>query len=112
MRNVPPRLGVCASAGVASCGPATASATAPAPTLRRSRRETPGSDGVLLMVSSSRRQRAPSARGELTPQLIGTTGGDLTAQPLGPAALAAELGAPRPQTAGREMQRVLVGEAD
>src|SRR5687767_4750857 len=110
-RRVPPRLGVCARTGLAaSCGPVTASARAPAPVLRTSRRDRSWSVDVLLMASSS--TVCASARGQLTPEAVGAGGGDATPQLDGPAALAAELGAPGPQPPGRKVQRVLVGEAD
>src|ERR671919_1353496 len=56
--------------------------------------------------------RGPSALGEIAPERVAAARGHAAAELDGPRALAAELGAPRPEPARREVQRVLVGEAD
>src|SRR6266566_1757934 len=56
--------------------------------------------------------RPGSARGEIAPERVGAARGDGAAQLARPPALAAELRAPGPEPPRREMQRVLVGEAD
>src|SRR5205809_5164873 len=52
------------------------------------------------------------ACGEIGPERVGTARGDAATQLHRPATLAAELGAPRPEPARREVERVLVREAD
>src|SRR5438132_13391878 len=53
-----------------------------------------------------------SARSEIAPERVGATGGHGAPELTGPRVFAAELRAPRPETARGEVQRVLVGEAD
>src|SRR5436190_20072761 len=67
---------------------------------------------VAFAMRPSFEMRAPSSRGEIGPERVGAARGDAAPQLDGPAALAAELRAPRPQPAGREVERVLVREAD
>src|SRR5207253_11238940 len=60
----------------------------------------------------SRSCRGCSSRGQMRPQRVGAALGDRTPELGGPVALAAEFGAPRPETPRRELQRVLVREAN
>src|SRR5262249_61563015 len=53
-----------------------------------------------------------SSRGQVRPERCSAALGDRTSELGRPVALAAELGAPRPQAARRELQRMLVREAD
>src|SRR5262249_54218779 len=60
-----------------------------------------------------RRRRAHrSARRQVRPQRVGAALGDRASELDRPVALAAELGAPRPEASRHELQRVLVREAD
>src|SRR2546430_6133444 len=56
--------------------------------------------------------RGCSSRGQMRPQRVGAALGDRAPELGGPVALAAEFGAPRPETPRRELQRVLVREAN
>src|SRR5688572_8481601 len=58
------------------------------------------------------RQILRSAGGEVGPEGVGAAGGHGGAELARPRAFAAELGAPRPEPARGEVERVLVGEAD
>src|SRR5258708_4254036 len=60
----------------------------------------------------STKRQSTSARGEERPERLGAALGDRPAQQGRPLALAAELGAPRPEPARDELELVLVGEAD
>src|SRR6058998_846470 len=65
-----------------------------------------------LRSGSSRCLAADSSCGQLGPERVGAALADGAAELDGPVALAAELGAPRPEPPRRELQRVLVRESD
>src|SRR5213593_565306 len=68
---------------------------------------------VRSVIFTRRRLRSRwSSRRQVRPERVGAALRDRAPELDGPLALAAELGAPRPQAPRHELQRVLVGEAD
>src|SRR4029453_19557857 len=71
---------------------------------------------VTSVIFTGRLRSRPSwgcsSSGQVRPQRVGAALGDRAPELRRPLALAAEFGAPRPEPARRELQRVLVREAD